>query len=95
MNQPTFTVSRFENRNGSISWRVDGSLHGVRIRRNFKTREEAAVEKAVPRKICKASGQPIRLIRAKSLLQPIVLILGTAHSSDSVIWNRMAIGVRC
>ena len=46
MNQPTFTVSRFENRNGVISWRVDGRLHGLRIRRNFKTREEAAAEKA-------------------------------------------------
>ncbi len=45
MNQPTFAVSRFENRNGIISWRVDGRLHGVRFRKNFKTREEAAAEK--------------------------------------------------
>jgi integrase len=41
----TFAVSRFENRNGVTSWRVDGQLHGVRIRRNFKTREAAAAEK--------------------------------------------------
>jgi hypothetical protein len=41
-----FALSRFENRNGATSWRVDGHLHGVRIRRNFKTREEAAAEKA-------------------------------------------------
>lgn len=41
-----FAVSRFENRNGATSWRVDGSLHGLRLRRNFKTREEAAAEKA-------------------------------------------------
>ena len=46
MNQPKFTVSRFENRSGGISWRVEGRLHGVRIRKNFKTREEAAAEKA-------------------------------------------------
>lgn len=46
MNQPTFAVCRFENRNGVSSWRVDGRLHGVRIRKNFKTREEAAAEKA-------------------------------------------------
>ena len=46
MNQPTFAVSRFENRNGVTSWRVDGRLHGVRFRRNFKTRQEAAAEKA-------------------------------------------------
>ncbi len=46
MNQTKFVVSRFENRNGVISWRVDGRLHGVRFRKNFKTREEAAAEKA-------------------------------------------------
>ncbi|MGH7996481.1 MAG: hypothetical protein ACREFX_09035 [Opitutaceae bacterium] len=37
-----FAVSRFENRNGTASWRVSG----LRIRRNFKTREEAAAERA-------------------------------------------------
>jgi integrase len=41
-----FTLLRFENRNGVTSWRVDGRLHGIRVRRNFKTREEAAAEKA-------------------------------------------------
>ena len=42
-----FAVSQFENRNGITSWRVAGWLHGVRIRKNFKTREEAAAEKAM------------------------------------------------
>ena len=42
-----FVVSRFLNRNGVTSWRVAGWLHGVRIRKNFKTKEEAAAEKAV------------------------------------------------
>jgi hypothetical protein len=46
MKQQKFLVTRFDNRNGVISWRVDGHLHGVRIRKNFKTREEAAAEKA-------------------------------------------------
>ncbi|MGA2693643.1 MAG: site-specific integrase, partial [Opitutaceae bacterium] len=46
MNQSPFVVSRFQNRNGSFSWRVDGRLSGVRIRRNFKTQEEASAEKA-------------------------------------------------
>lgn len=46
MPEQAFTVSRFENRNGSTSWRVSGLLAGVRIRKNFKTREEAAAEKA-------------------------------------------------
>ncbi|MEO6876112.1 MAG: site-specific integrase, partial [Opitutaceae bacterium] len=44
--QTMFAVSRFENRNGVFSFRVDGYLNGVRIRRNFKTQEEAAAEKA-------------------------------------------------
>jgi hypothetical protein len=46
MNQTEFAVSQFENRNGITSWRVAGWLHGVRIRKNFKTKEEAAAEKA-------------------------------------------------
>lgn len=41
-----FAVSRYENRNGVTSWRVSGWLHGVRIRKNFPTKEEAAAEKA-------------------------------------------------
>ena len=45
MKQQRFLVTRFENRNGVISWRVDGRLGGVRLRKNFKTREEAAAEK--------------------------------------------------
>jgi integrase len=42
----SFAVSRYENRNGVTSWRVSGWLHGVRIRKNFPTKEEAAAEKA-------------------------------------------------
>jgi hypothetical protein len=41
-----FVVRRFKNRNGVFSWRVQGTLNGIRIRRNFKTQEEAAAEKA-------------------------------------------------
>lgn len=47
MNPTQFTVTRFENRNGTTSWRVSGWLNGLRVRRNFKTREEAGAEKAV------------------------------------------------
>jgi redox-sensitive bicupin YhaK (pirin superfamily) len=46
MPKTEFAVHRFVNRTGAISWRVTGWLHGVRIRRNFETREEAAVEGA-------------------------------------------------
>jgi hypothetical protein len=41
----SFCVTRFKNRNGVFSFRVDGYLHGVRIRRNFKSPEEAAAAK--------------------------------------------------
>jgi hypothetical protein len=47
MEQRKFAVRRFTNRNGVTSWRVSGWLHGRRVRRNFKTREEAAAEKTV------------------------------------------------
>ncbi|MEO6874637.1 MAG: hypothetical protein ABI222_07425 [Opitutaceae bacterium] len=40
--QPMFAVSRFENRNGAFSFRVDWYLNGVRIRRNFENQEAAA-----------------------------------------------------
>jgi hypothetical protein len=46
MKHAKFVVTRFVNRCGAVSWRVDGRLHGVRIRRNFKSKEEAAGEKA-------------------------------------------------
>jgi integrase len=45
MNPTQFAVRQFKNRNGVISYRVDGYVHGVRIRRNFKTRDEAIAEK--------------------------------------------------
>ena len=47
MKHTKFVVSSFENRNGNTSWRVDGYFNGVRIRKNFKTREEAAAEQSV------------------------------------------------
>ena len=46
MNHSKFEVVPFENRNGSSSWRVVGWLHDERIRKNFKTRAEAAAERA-------------------------------------------------
>ena len=63
MSDSSFDVSRFENRNGAISWRISGWLHGVRIRKNFKSREEAAVEKAA---LKAKAAQAISNIRAVS-----------------------------
>jgi hypothetical protein len=46
MNHSKFFVTQFENSSGSSAWRVEGRINGVRFRRNFKTKEEAAAEKA-------------------------------------------------
>lgn len=58
-----FVVSRFKNRNGGISWRESGWLDGVRIRRNIKTRNEAAASKSSfgLREILKLLPENIRL----------------------------------
>jgi DUF1365 family protein len=55
----SFTVSRFQNRNGTYSWRISGFISGVRIRKNFPTREEAAAG---------MSALETRAIQASSLL---------------------------
>lgn len=46
MNQTHFRIARFSNPGGTTSWRLDGWTNGIRVRRNFRTREEAAAEKA-------------------------------------------------
>jgi len=75
MNQENkFGVSRFENRNGAISWRVDGRLHGVRIRRNFKTQEEAAAEKA---------ALELKAVQTTSGLQSAITFLTTDQLRES------------
>ena len=42
-----FVLTRFKNASGTFSWRVSGWLHGIRIRKNAKTREAAAAEKTL------------------------------------------------
>src|SRR5579871_3570373 len=42
-----FLIRRFQNRNGASSYRAEGRLCGLRLRRNFETQEEAAAEKVV------------------------------------------------
>ena len=51
-----------------FSFRVDGRLHGVRIRRNFKTKEEAAAEKATIE---------LKALQATSGLQSVTTFLAT------------------
>ncbi len=81
MNQPQFTIRRFENRNGVVSWRVSGSLNGERIRRNFKTREEAAAEKGV---------LEIRAVQSTSGLRAIATALTEAQVREAeALYRRM------
>ncbi len=46
MKPSNFSLARFSNPNGTVSWRVSGWLADVRVRKNFKSREEAAAEMA-------------------------------------------------
>jgi len=64
-NENLFSVSRFKNRNGVFSFRVDGRLNGVRIRRNFKTQEEAATEKA---------ALELKALQLASDLRPVIAV---------------------
>lgn len=66
MPNQSFSVRRFKNRNGVFSWRVHGHLNGVRIRRNFKTQEEAAAEK---------TGLEIKALHLASNLRAITTCL--------------------
>jgi hypothetical protein len=65
----SFVITRFKNCSGAISWRLSGWLAGVRIRKNFKTREEAAAEKA---------AQELRALQSASGLRS-----GTTFLTDS------------
>lgn len=81
MNQSPFAVTRFENRNGVISWRVDGRLHGVRIRKNFKTREEAIAEKAT---------QELKALQAEAGLQSATTFLSEEQLREAeTAFNRL------
>lgn len=81
MNQSSFAVTRFENRNGVISWRVDGRLHGVRIRKNFKTREEAIAEKAT---------QELKALQADAGLQSATTFLSEEQLREAeTAFNRL------
>ena len=81
MNQSSFAVTRFQNRNGVISWRVDGRLHGVRIRKNFKTREEAIAEKAT---------QELKALQADAGLQSATTFLSEEQLREAeTAFNRL------
>jgi len=74
MNQTEFAVRRFVNRNGVTSWRVTGWLHGIRIRKNLKSREEAAVEKG---------ALEIRAMQVEAGMRPILTTLTNSQVRDA------------
>lgn len=98
MDHPQFNVSRFENKTESVSWRVTGYLHGIRVRKNFPTREEAAAEKAAleVKAIQAASGQraavtslsDVQLREAESLFHRVA---GKAEQFFAIAPNRAAV----
>ena len=82
MNHTQFAVRRFENRNGVTSWRVEGSLCGVRLRRNFKTREEAAAEQAM---------LEIKALNAANGLHAVATVLTAEQIREAeVVYHRLA-----
>ena len=65
-----------------FSWRVDGRLHGVRIRRNFKTQEEAAAEKA---------ALELKAMQTTSGLQSVTTFLTADQLRDAeAVFRRLA-----
>jgi integrase len=74
MNQSKFSITRFENYNGTTAWRVDGNLHGLRIRKNFKSREEAGAGKAV---------LEIQALQAASGIRPATTFLTDAQLREA------------
>jgi len=81
-NIENFAVSRFKNRTGTTSWRVNGWLHGLRIRRNFKTREEAAAEKSV---------YEIKALQAAAGLHAVATILSEDQVREGeAVYRRLA-----
>lgn len=73
-NTTSFVLKPFKNRNGITSFRVSGWLHGERIRKNFKSREEAAAEKSV---------LEIKAAQAASGLRPTATILTPEQQSEA------------
>ena len=80
MKKAKFKIIRFNNRNGVVSWRVDGRLNGGRVRKNFKTREEASAEKAV---------FELNAIRATSGLRSAVtcLVDEQLREAEALFWH--------
>jgi integrase len=83
MKHDEFCVSKFENRNGVTSWRVTGWMHGLRIRKNFRSREEAAAEKA-------ALG--LKAIQAASGLRTAITSLSDTQLRESEAAYQRLIG---
>lgn len=82
MKTPEFAVTRFKNRNGVFSYRVDGRLHGVRIRKNFKTKAEAIAEKA---------ALDMQALRAVAGLRPTTTFLADDQLREAeAVFRRIA-----
>ncbi|WP_236919120.1 site-specific integrase [Ereboglobus luteus] len=71
-----FTVKPFKNRNGVTSWRVSGWLHGLRIRKNFKNKQDAFVERG---------ALDLKLMQTQSSLRPVTTSLSDEQVREAEI----------
>ncbi|HEY4248483.1 MAG TPA: hypothetical protein VGM64_16780 [Lacunisphaera sp.] len=86
MKHTKFVVSSFENRNGTTSWRVDGYFNGLRIRKNFKTREEAAA---------KQSALEVKALNAANGLHTIATVLTAEQVREAeAVFHRLGENAR-
>jgi len=82
MNHTEFSLSRFKNRNGVTSWRVSGMIGGERIRKNFRSREDAAAEKSI---------LEIKALQATSGLRAIATALSEVQVREAeALFQRVA-----
>ncbi|WP_277557770.1 site-specific integrase [Ereboglobus sp. PH5-10] len=71
-----FTVKPFKNRNGVTSWRVSGWLHGLRVRKNFKNKQDAFVERG---------ALDLKIMQTQSSLRPVTTSLSEAQVREAEI----------
>jgi hypothetical protein len=77
-----FAVISFKNATGTVAWRVDGRLHGARVRRNFKTREEALAER---------SSLELQAVQASTGMRSVATTLSSDQIRDAeVAFRRLA-----
>jgi hypothetical protein len=74
----SFVVTPFKNPSGAIVYRVTGWLDGLRFRKNFQTREDAAAEKA---------ALEIKALQATAGMRAAMTFLPDGRPGFGSIWS--------